>query len=220
MRDQQHMTVGCRPSRNRSPVWQLAAAATSLALLLAGCTTSALHRAAPVPDAPAASPSTATSVPLPSDAPLEPADAVVWLDGFCGAVGDFLADNNAARGPASISSDEGQHVFSTMLGDYAAILGKAIDRLAALPPISDPVGQTAKQTFVANYTSARDTATSAKAQLDTASPTDFGAQTRATEQIIAVQQRALSAVSPEIAIMTSPELRAALASAHRCTSTS
>jgi hypothetical protein len=219
MRDQHNMTVGCRPSRNRSPVWLLAAAATSLALLLAGCTTSALHPAAPVFGTPAASPATAVSVPLPSDAPLKPADAIGWLDGFCGAVEDFLADNNAIRGPASVSSDEGQQVFSTMLGDYAAILGKAIDRLAALPPVSDPVGQTAKQTFVATYTSARDTATSAKAQLNTASPTDLGAQTRATEQIVAVQQKALAALSPELAIMTSPELRAALPSAHRCTST-
>lgn len=212
MCDQQNMTIGCRPFRNRCPSWLLAAAATSLALLLAGCTTSAPR--------PAASPSTAVSVPLPGGAPLEPADAVGWLDGFCGAVEDFLADNNAVRIPASISSDEGQQVFSTTLGDYAAILGKAIDRLAALPPVSDPVGQAAKQTFVGNYTSARDTATSAKAQLDMASPTDFGAQTRATEEIVAVQQRALSAVSPQTAIMTSPELRAALASAYRCSSTS
>lgn len=211
MHDQRNMMIGCRPSRNRSPVWLLAAAGTSFALLLAGCSQGA----------PAVSPSDTVSAPLPGDVPMEPADTVRWLDGFCGAVEGFLADSNdnAAQIPTNVSSDDGQQVFSKMLGDYAAILGKAIDRLADLPPLADPVGQQAKQTFVGNYTSARDMVTAAKAQLDAASPTDFDAQTRATDAMFAAQQTALNAVSPEMAIMTSPELSTALTSAHQCGST-
>ena len=210
MHDQRNMTVGCRPSRNRSPVWLLAAAGTSLTLLLAGCS----------PGAPTISLSDTVSAPLPGDVPAESADAVRWLDGFCGAVEGFLTDSNdnMARIPTNVSSDDGQQVFSTMLGDYAAILDKAIDRLADLPPLTDPVGQKAKQTYVEDYTSARDMVTTAKAQLDAASPTDFGAQTRATDAMSAAQQTALSTVSPEMAIMTSPELSTALASAHQCSS--
>jgi hypothetical protein len=151
---------------------------------------------------------------------MEPADAVRWLDGFCGAVNDFLTDNNAMRIPPNVSGRDDSRQVSKMLGDYAAILGKAIDRLAVLSPLSDPIGQAAKQAFLGNYTSARDTATSAKAELDAASSTNFDAQVRAAEAMVAAQERALSAVSPELAIMTSSELRAALASAHRCTSTS
>ena len=80
--------------------------------------------------------------------------------------------------------------------------------------------QRSKHTFMRNYISARDTATSAKAQLDAASPINFGAVTRAAEAMVAAQQTALSAISPEIAIMTSPDLSSALASAHGCGSTS
>jgi hypothetical protein len=220
MCDQRNVPVGCRPSRNGFPVWLLAAAGTSLALLLAGCGTSAPNSDARATGVSAAS-SNAVSTPLPGDGPMEPADAVRWLDGFCGAVNDFMADNNARRVPTNVSGrDDGRQVISTMLGDYAAILSKAIDHLAALPPGPDSVGQTAKQTFMENYTSARDTASSAKAQLDAASPANIDAQMRAAEAMVAAQQRALSAVSPEVATMTSPELRAALASAHRCTATS
>ena len=151
---------------------------------------------------------------------MEPADAVLWLDGFCGAAKGFLADHNATQIPASVSSDDGRQVFSKILGDYSAILGKAIDRLADLPPVADPVGQTAKQTFAENYISARDMITSAKAQLDAASPDDFDAQTHAAEAMAAAQEKALSAIVPETAIMNSPELRTALPSADQCTSIS
>lgn len=202
------MTISCRPSRTRFPVWVLAG--TSLALLLAGC------GGAPVIDVSTESPSSTVSTPSST----APSDAVHWLDGFCGAVNGFLADNNAMQAPATDVGDDGRKVLSKMLGDYITILDKAIDRLAALPPVSDPVGQAAKKTFVGNYTSARDMATSARTQLDAASPTDFDAQTSAAEALVSAQQTALSAVSPEMAIMTSPELRAAVTSAHRCTSTS
>jgi hypothetical protein len=208
MRDQRNMTIGCRAFRRRSPVWLFAAAGTSLALLLTGC-----GHGAPVIDVSAESPSSTVSVPT------ESADAVHWMDGFCGAVEGFLTDTGAMQTP-STSGDDGQQVISKILGDYAAILDKAIDSLADLPSIADPVGQTAKQTFVGNYTSARDMATSAKTQLDAASPMDFDAQMHAADAFAAAQQKALSAVSPELAIMASPELRTALASAHRCASTS
>lgn len=211
MRDQRNVTIGRRRSLNRLPIWLLAAAGTSFALLLTGC-----GQGAPVIDVSAESPSNTVSAPSST----KPADAVHWMDGFCGAVEGFLADNNAMQAPTSDSIDDGRQGLSKMLGDYTAILDKAINRLADLPPIADPVGQAAKQTFVGNYTSARDTATSAKAQLDAASPTDVDAQIRAAEAWTAAQQTALSAVSPESAIMTSPELRTALTSAHQCTSIS
>ncbi len=207
MRDQRNVTIGCRPSRTRVPVSLLAVAGTSLALLVAGC-----GEGTPVIDVSTESPASTVSAPSST----EPSDAVHWLDGFCGAVEGFMADNNALQTPTSDASD-GQKVIGKMLGDYAAILDKAIDRLADLPPTADTVGQAAKQTYVENYTSARDMAVSAKAQLDAASPADFGAQMHAAEALTAVQQTALSPISPSVAIMTSPELSTALASAHRCT---
>ncbi len=205
MRDQRNVTIGRRPPLNRFPIWLLAAAGTSLALLLTGC-----GQGAPVIDVSAESPSDT----------VKQADAVHWMDGFCGAIEGFLADNNAMQAPTTDSIDDGRQVLSKMLGDYTAILDKAINRLADLPPVADPVGQAAKQTFAEKYTSARDMATSAKAQLDAAAPSDVDAQMRAAEAWTAAQQTALSAVSPELAIMTSPELRTALTSAHQCTSTS
>jgi hypothetical protein len=213
MHDQHNATIGSQLFRSQLPVRVLAAAGTSLALLLAGCGS---------PGAPAASPSSAVSAPSSSDAPTEPVDAVRWMDGFCGAVEGFLKDhnNNATQIPGSVSMDDGRQLFSTMLDDYAAILSKAIDRLADLPPIADPVGQTAKQTFAGNYTSARDMVTSAKTQLDAASPTDFDALTHAAEALATAQQTALTALSPEMAVVNSPELRTAIQSADRCASVS
>jgi hypothetical protein len=201
------MMIGFRPSRTRSPVWLLAAAGTSLALLLSGCS----------PGVSTVLSTETVTVPLSGDVPTESADAVRWLDGFCGAVEGFLADTNKNAGPPTeISVEDSQQVFSTMLGDYAAILSKAIDGLSSLPPIADPVAQKAQQTFAGNYTSARDMITAAKAQLDAASPTDVDAQMHASDAMFAAQQTALRAVSPEMEIMNSPELTNALPYAHRC----
>lgn len=211
MRDQRNVTIDYRPSPNRFPTWLLAAAGTGLALLLVGC-----GHGAPVVDVSAESRSNTVSSPSST----EPFDAVHWMDGFCGAVNGFLADLSAMQVPTSDPIDDGRQNTSKLLGDYAAVLDKAINRLADLPPVADPVGQAAKQTFVGNYTSARDMAASAKAELDASSPSDFDALMRATEALMAAQQTAMSAVSPELAIITSPDLRTAVTSAHQCTSTS
>lgn len=206
MRAQRNVTSG--PSRTRSPVWLLVTAGTSLALLLTGC-----GEITPVIDLSAES----DTASAPSST--GPADAVRWMDGLCGAVDGFLADNNAMQTPAN-DPENGQKELSTMLGYYAAILDTAIDRLADLPPVADPIGQAAQQTFVGNYTSARDVVTTAKTQLDAAAPDDFDAQMRAGQAFTVAQQTALSSISAEQAIMTSPELSTALTSAHQCASTS
>lgn len=209
MRDQRNVTIGCRPSRNRVRVWLVPAAGASLALLLAGCGSVA-------PFVEVSVESSTSTMSAPGEVPTESVDTVSWLNGFCGAVSGLLADNNAMQVPTGVPGDDGRQGLSKMLSDYAAMLDKAINRLTDLPPIADPVGETAKQTFVEKYTSARDTAISAKAQLDAASPDDFDAMTAAAAAMTEVQQTALSAISPASEVADSPELSMALSTAEQC----
>jgi hypothetical protein len=180
------MTIGLRTL--------LAAAGTSLVLLLAGC---------------------GSGAPIIEFSAEPPSDTVQWMNGFCGAVKGFAADNNAMQIPTTVD-DDGQQVISAMLGDYVTILDKAIGRMADLPPITDPVGEKVKQAFVGNFTSARDLATDAKTQLDAASPADFAAQSHAASAMTAVQEAVLKAISSGDEIESSPELTAASASAENC----
>jgi hypothetical protein len=189
------------PNTNRS-IRLLAVAGTSLGLLLTGCAN------------PPAS-SVGISPSAPSDV------AVHWMDGFCGSVHDLRTDNNAiVLPPASTSPTEARLITSKLLGGYEANLGKAIDRLAALPPISDPVGKAAYKTFLGKYTSAHLTVVAAKARLDGASPSDNAAQQAAAQAMDAAQENVLSVVDPVAAISSSPELSAAAGLAPRCTSVS
>lgn len=174
MRDQQRSIVGSTPSGARSRgsrICLLVVAGTSLSLVLAGCGTGpGDNSAAPSPS------STSTSAPTPTtgDDIDGAAAAVRWMDGFCGTVNDFLADINEMQPPLDGNTvEEIQQATSTQLGEYAAILGKAVDGLNALPPAPVPAGEAAKTAYLETYTSARGTVTSAKTELDAAADDDI-----------------------------------------------
>lgn len=213
MRDQQcSMVESTSPGdrSRRSRIGLLVVAGASLSLVLAGCGTD--NSAAPPP-----SPTPAGS-PTPTTGDIDGVEAAVrWMDGFCGTVDDFLADNNNMQPPPEGATvEEIQQSTSTQLGEYAAILGKAVDGLSTLPPAPVPAAEAAKKTYLDRYTSARDKATSAKTQLDAAADDDIEAQGRAVDGLIAAQEDALSALDPVGAIINSPELSAAAATAPRC----
>jgi hypothetical protein len=109
-----------------------------------------------------------------------------------------------------------QTSFLKDLSDYTAILNKAIDRMTALPPISDPVGKVAYETYLGKYTSARDRLVAAKAQLDKAARTDYAAQNGAIKALETAQEEGLSVVDPVGAIEGSPTLGTASAFAPEC----
>jgi hypothetical protein len=197
----------------------LAAAGTSLGLLLAGC--GGNPPSSSVSDLPAVS--TTITSPAPSSETVSPATpidtAMHWMDGFCGAVHGFLRDsnNNAMAQPTTtISPNAAKQVFLKDLSDYTAILNKAIDRMTALPPISDPVGKVAYETYLGKYTSARDRLVAAKARLDKAARTNYAAQNDAIKALEAAQDEALSVVDPVGAIEGSPTLGTASAFAPEC----
>jgi hypothetical protein len=195
------------PDTNRSFRLVLAAAGTGLGLLLAGCDNPSLLFVG-----------ASTEVSVETVSPAAPSDAAVrWVDGFCGAVHGFRMDTTAlAQSPNSSDPKASQRMISKLLGDYAANLTKAIDRLTALPPAPDPVGKAAYETFLGKYTSARDRLSAAKAELDKAAPTNYAAQNRATHAFETAQDQAFSVVDPVGPILSSPTLRTAAAIAPRC----
>jgi hypothetical protein len=195
----------------------LAAAGTSLGLLLAGCGDNPLSLS--VSDSPA--PTTTSTTQVQSATAFTPVVridiAVHWMDGFCGAVSGFTADNNAMTQPPFPKTPKAaKQIISKVLGDYAANLTKAIDRLTALPPAPDQVGKVAYLTFLGKYTSARDKVVAAKAQLDKAAPTNYAAQNRAAEAMDAAQEEVFSVIDPIRAILSSPTLKMASALARQC----
>ena len=217
MRDQQGSVVGSTPSggrSRRSRIGLLVVAGASLSLVLAGCGSASGNNSA----VPSPSPAPTSAPPPTTGADIDTVvSAVRWMDGFCGTVNGFLADTNKMQAPPDGDSvEEIQQSTSKQLGDYAAILGKAVDGLNALPPAPVPAGEAAKKDYLAKYTSARDKATSAKTQLDAAADDDIAAQGRAVDGLIAAQEDALSALDPVGAIISSPELSAAAATAPHC----
>jgi hypothetical protein len=203
---------------NRS-IMLLAAAGTSLGLLLTGCGDNPVSLS--VSESPVA-PTTIASPSPPSDtvSPATPIDtAMHWMDGFCGAVHGFLRDSNdnaMAQPTTTISPKAAKQVFLKDLSDYTAILNKAIDRMTALPPISDPVGKVAYETYLGKYTSARDRLVAAKARLEKAARTDYAAQNGAIKALETAQEEGLSVVDPVGAIEGSPTLGTASAFAPEC----
>jgi hypothetical protein len=180
----------------------IAGLGAGLGLLLAGCGGGGAVSAPPAQPAPPAVDTAATA----------------WMDGYCDAVHGFIADNNAMPAPANGARTipEILRATSKQLGDYATILGRAVDKLTALPPAPVPAGETAKKTFLDNYTSARDKAASAKTALDAANKNDTSAQARAVDGLMAAQQDAMGAMDPVGAIKDSPELAQASARAPKC----
>jgi hypothetical protein len=142
---------------------------------------------------------------------------VDWVDGFCGAINDFITDQNNLPVPADDGTiAEIQRGTSTYLGDYVAVLDKAIAALSALPQAPDSTAEAAARTATENYTAARDEAATAKTELDAADPDDVEAQNRAVDGLVATQEHAhksLDAVGP---LAGSPELAAAAATAPNC----
>ena len=162
---------------------------------------------------PSPSPAPTSAPPPTTSAELDTVVAAVrWMDGFCGTVNDFLADNNKIQPPPDAD-------FRQLLDDYAAILDKAIAGLNALPPAPVPAAETAKKTYLEKYTSARNKVASAKTQLDGAADDDIAAHDRAADGFIAAQEEALTALDPVGAIGNSAELIAAAATAPRCSET-
>ncbi|MFD2416393.1 hypothetical protein [Amycolatopsis pigmentata] len=109
---------------------------------------------------------------------------------MCGAVFGLLKDDNAVSLPQSgLTGAESQRSLSKLLGDYAAMAGKAVNGLNALPASPDATAESAKKTFLNHYTVARDKASSAKATLDAASPSDFSALMSAANAQAACSRR-------------------------------
>ncbi|WP_340684017.1 hypothetical protein LCL61_36910 [Amycolatopsis coloradensis] len=145
-----------------------------------------------------------------------PSAAVTWMNGFCGAVKEFIEGNNTMTSAGGETVEAVKKSTSDQLGHYAAILAKTVDGLRALPAAPVPAGDTAKQDFLAKYTSARDKTVKAKADLDAAGENDTVAQGRAVEGLIAAQKDAYGALDPVAAILEAPELKTAAATAERC----
>ncbi|MEC3976871.1 hypothetical protein [Amycolatopsis sp. H20-H5] len=177
--------------------------ALGLCLVLAGCTANS-------GTGPAVS---SSATPPPPSTSASPELAIQWVDGYCQAVNDFRKDHNEVLNSTSGDSPK---AFAKQLVPYTAVLTKAIDRLNALPAAPAPAGETAKKTFLDNYTAARDKVTSAKAKLD-AAKNSTAAQNKAVDTMIEAQKLAMRAYDPVGAIMTSPELSDASARATHCT---
>ncbi|WP_410648840.1 hypothetical protein [Amycolatopsis sp. cmx-4-54] len=178
------------------------------AVVLAGC-------------APDPAPAAQQTVPSPSAEPaspsaVEPAAAVAWMNGFCGAVKDFVEGNNAMPSASGETVEAIKKSTSAQLGHYAAILAKTVDGLAALPAAPVPAGDAAKRDFLAKYTSARDKTVKAKAHLDAAGKADTVAQGRAVDGLMAAQKDTHGVLDPVAAILEAPELKTAAATAERC----
>ncbi|OXM43881.1 hypothetical protein [Amycolatopsis alba] len=180
------------------------AAAIGMAFALTGCAPDPAPQA--MPPAPSA----------PSSSAADPAVTVTWMNGFCGAVHDFIDGNNKMPSASGETLEAIKKSTSDQLGHYATILGKTVDGLSALPAAPVPAGDTAKQDFLTKYTSARDKTVKAKADLDAAGKNDTAAQGRAVEGLIAAQKDTHGALDPVAAIVGSPELKTAAATAERC----
>ncbi|MBB5856498.1 hypothetical protein ACFQ05_26800 [Amycolatopsis umgeniensis] len=177
--------------------------AAGIALALAGCSPDPAPQAAPA---------------APSSAAADPAATVAWMNGFCGTVKDFVEGNNKMPSGGGETIEAIKKSTSDQLGHYAAILGKTVDGLSALPAAPVPAGETAKQDFLGKYTSARDKTVKAKTDLDASKKDDTAAQGRAVEGLIAAQKDTHGALDPVAAILGAPELKAAAATAERCRS--
>ncbi|MFE6610971.1 hypothetical protein [Amycolatopsis sp. NPDC057786] len=145
-----------------------------------------------------------------------PSASVAWMNGFCGAVKDFIEGHNRMPSASGETVEAIKKSTSDQLGHYAAILAKTADGLGALPAAPVPAGDAAKQDFLAKYTSARDRTVKAKADLDAAGKNDTAAQGRAVDGLIAAQKDTHGALDPVAAILGAPELKTAAATAERC----
>ncbi|RSM69268.1 hypothetical protein DL991_39610 [Amycolatopsis sp. WAC 01375] len=180
----------------------LGAAGIALAAtVLAGC-------------APDPAPAAAQASPSPSLT--ESVVAVAWMNGFCGAVKDFIEGNNKMTSATGETVEAIKKSTSDQLGHYATVLNKTVDGLGALPAAPVPAGETAKKDFLGKYTSARDKIVKAKADLDAAGRNDTAAQARAVEGLISAQKDTHGALDPVAAILGAPELKTAAATAERC----
>ncbi|HET6286047.1 MAG TPA: hypothetical protein VFG15_04755 [Amycolatopsis sp.] len=172
--------------------------------------------AALVPAGCAAEPAPVAAQTSPSPSVMESAAAVAWMNGFCGAVKDFIEGNNKMTSATGETVEAIKKSTSDQLGHYATILAETVDGLGALPAAPVPAGETAKKDFLVKYTSARDKTVKAKADLDAAGKNDTAAQARAVEGLISAQKDTHGALDPVAAILGAPELKTAAATAERC----
>jgi len=190
---------------------KIAAALLGACLLLTACGNTPV--AAPPP---AQSPSPVTTIT--STTVADPA-AVRWMDGFCSAVHGYrLRTNREAEtnAPSPKTIAESQKALSATLGGIAARTGEAVDKLNALPPAPVPLGETARQGFVAKFTKARDRAAAAKTELDRAKPGNEASQNPAVKAVEQAQQDVDGAYDPIGAVTASPELTLAAVTAPGC----
>ncbi|MEV7555240.1 hypothetical protein AB0N89_36960 [Amycolatopsis sp. NPDC089917] len=175
-----------------------------IAMALTGCT-------------PDPAPQATQSVPAaPSSSAADPAAAVTWMNGFCGAVRDFIDGNNKMPAAGGDTVEAITKSTSDQLGHYATILGKTVDGLNALPAAPVPAADAAKKDFLGKYTAANDKVVKAKADLDAAKRSDTAAQARAVDGLMAAQKDTHGALDPVKAVLDSPELTKAAATAERC----
>ncbi|EMD22735.1 hypothetical protein [Amycolatopsis azurea] len=177
-------------------------AAIGIALALTGCT--------PAPQAMEKAPV------APSSSAADQSATVAWMNGFCGAVKDFIDGNNKMPAAGGDTVEAITKSTSDQLGHYASILGKTVEELNALPSAPVPAADAAKKDFLGKYTAARDKVVKAKADLDAAKRSDTAAQARAVDGLMAAQKDAHGALDPVKAVLDSPELTKAAATAERC----
>lgn len=185
----------------------------SMSVLIAGFAVGLALTACGSGDGAAEAPATGSSATSPSKG----TDAVAWVDGFCGAIKGFVTDQDNLPVPSEGDTVEAiQRATSTQLGGFVAVLDKAIAALAALPEAPDSITETAARTATDNYTAARETAATAKTELDAAAPDDVEAQNRAVDGLIAAQEQAHKSLDPVAPLVGSPELKEAAAKAPKC----
>lgn len=187
----------------------LAGVAGLVGVVVGGCSGGGSEAAAPVTTVTVAT-STATS------APAVDAKAVAWMDGFCGAVHGYrqAVNEDAKKRPQSEVATT--KTIGDGLGRYAEFAGKTVDELTAIGVSPVPAGETARKSFVDKFTAARDAAAGGKAKLDAAKRGDAKALDAGIEAMNATQNAVKDAFDPVSAIMGSPELSMASATATKC----
>ncbi|GAB3500909.1 hypothetical protein GCM10027521_54070 [Amycolatopsis cihanbeyliensis] len=112
----------------------------------------------------------------------------------------------------------GEHQRQTgeLLDHFVTTLDEAIAALDALDQPPDSTAETAARTTRDNYAAARETAATAKEELEAAAPDDVEAQNRAADGVIESQEQAHRSIDPVGVLTGSPELIKAAADAPNC----
>ncbi|MFK0248490.1 hypothetical protein ACIQUM_27675 [Amycolatopsis azurea] len=165
---------------------------------------------------PPAPPATVTVTPTPPPSVGPDTKTVAWLDGMCGAIFGYVKANNEHASKQSSGVEVTRTWLSESLGVRADLTGKVVDELNALPASPIPGGDAAKKSLVDSYTTARDAAAEGKRKLDASkSQSALDAGLKALD---AAQKPLTETTDPFASIkMDTPEMKAAIAAAKKCT---